>query len=93
MIRVKKNFLKLTLDKSHFITGAKVCGTLNMTTDELNGRMMTYLIKSLELAMKEHNFCMIDEAESLIKEYRELHDRFQQMLERKVEANDDDSNI
>ena len=34
-----------------------------------------------------------DEAESLIKEYRELHDRFQQMLERKVEANDDDSNI
>lgn len=73
--------------------GAKACGTLNMTTDELNGRMMTYLIKSLELAMKEHNFCMIDEAESLIKEYRELHDRFQQMLERKVEANDDDSNI
>lgn len=52
--------------------GAKACGTLNMTTDELNGRMMTYLIKSLELAMKEHNFCMIDEAESLIKEYREF---------------------
>ena len=56
--------------------GDKACGTLNMTTDELNGRMMTYLIKSLELAMKEHNFSMIDEAESLIKEYRELHDRF-----------------
>lgn len=25
--------------------GAKACGTLNMTTDELNGKMMTYLIK------------------------------------------------
>lgn len=73
--------------------GAKACGTLNMTTDELNGKMMTYLIKALELAMKEHNFDMIDEAESLIKEYRELHDRFRQMLERTVETNDDGSNI
>ena len=73
--------------------GAKVCGTLNMTTDELNGKMMTYLIKALELAMKEHNFDMIDEAESLIKEYRELYDRFRQMLERTVETNDDGSNI
>ena len=43
--------------------------------------------------MKEHNFDMIDEAESLIKEYRELHDRFRQMLERTVETNDDGSNI
>ncbi len=73
--------------------GAKACGTLNMTTDELNGKMMTYLIKAPELAMKEHNFDMIDEAESLIKEYRELHDRFRQMLERTVETNDDGSNI
>lgn len=73
--------------------GDKACGTLNMTTDELNGKMMTYLIKALELAMKEHNFEMIDEAESLIKEYRELHDRFRQMLERTVETNDDGSNI
>lgn len=73
--------------------GAKACGTLNMTTDELNGKMMTYLIKALELAMKEHNFDMIDEAESLIKEYRELHDRFRQMLERTVETNDDGSNM
>lgn len=73
--------------------GAKACGTLNMTTDELNGKMITYLIKALELAMKEHNFDMIDEAESLIKEYRELHDRFRQMLERTVETNDDGSNI
>lgn len=73
--------------------GAKACGNLNMTTDELNGKMMTYLIKALELAMKEYNFDMIDEAESLIKEYRELHDRFRQMLERTVETNDDGSNI
>lgn len=73
--------------------GDKACGTLNMTTDELNGKMMTYLIKALELAMKEHNFDMIDEAESLIKEYRELHDRFRQMSERTVETNDDGSNI
>lgn len=73
--------------------GVKACGTLNMSTDELNGKMMTYLIKALELAMKNHNFGMIAEAESLIKEYRELYVKFQQMVEGSVENNDDGSNI
>lgn len=72
--------------------GAKACGTLNVPVDELHGKMMTYLIKSLEVSMKTHNFGMIDEAEALIKEHRELHEKFQQMLERTVEKNED-SNI
>ena len=72
--------------------GAKACGTLNVPVDELHGKMMTYLIKSLEVSMKTHDFGMIDEAEALIKEHRELHEKFQQMLERTVEENED-SNI
>lgn len=60
--------------------GAKACGVLNTTTDELHGKMMTYLIKSLELAVKSHDFDMINEAESLIKEYRDLHEAFQQIV-------------
>lgn len=60
--------------------GAKACGALNTTTDELHGKMMTYLIKSLELAVKSHDFNMINEAESLIKEYRDLHEAFQKIV-------------
>ena len=66
---------------------------LNISIDELHGKMMSYLIKSLEVSMRNHDFGMIDEAESLIKEYRELDKKFQQMSEREVEKNDDDSNI
>ena len=73
--------------------GAKACGTLNISIDKLHGKMMSYLIKSLEVSMRNHDFGMIDEAESLIKEYRELDKKFQQMSEREVEKNDDDSNI
>lgn len=73
--------------------GAKACGTLNISIDELHGKMMSYLIKSLEVSMRTHDFGMIDEAEALIKEYRELHGKFQQMLEETVEKNDDGSNI
>lgn len=73
--------------------GAKACGALDIPVDELHGKMMSYLIKSLEVSMRTHDFGMIDEAEALIKEYRELNEKFQQMLEGTVEKNDDDSDI
>lgn len=73
--------------------GAKACGTLNISIDELHGKMMFYLIKSLEVSMRTHDFGMIDEADALIKEYRELHEKFQQMLEGTVEKLDDGSDI
>ena len=43
--------------------------------------------------MRTHDFGMIDEADALIKEYRELHEKFQQMLEGTVEKLDDGSDI
>ena len=73
--------------------GAKACGTLNISIDELHGKMMSYLIKALEVSMRTHDFGMIDEVEALIKEYRELHGKFQQILEGTVEKNDDGSDI
>lgn len=64
--------------------GAKSCGTLNTTTDELHGKMMAYLIKSLEVSMRNHDFDMINEAESLINEYRELHEKLQEVFKGEI---------
>lgn len=56
--------------------GYKACGTINISIDELHGKMMSYLIKSLDIALKNHDFDMINEVESLIKEYKSIDEHF-----------------
>lgn len=61
--------------------GPKACGTLNIPVDILNSKMMSYLIETLDVSLRTHDFGIIDEAESVIKEFRELHKKLQLMYE------------
>ena len=59
-----------------YMIGEKASSILNITEDELYGRMMNYLIKSLEYSLINNDFGMIDEAEAVIKEFREVYNKF-----------------